>query len=44
MYRNIQGFAFKVFQKCSSWVSRIGAVQMFFLTPNRNMFAKKFVK
>ena len=25
-------------------VSRNGAVQMFFLTPNRNMFAGKFVK
>ena len=27
-----------------NWVSRNGAVQMFFLTPNRNMFAEKFVK
>ena len=42
-FRNIQTFAFKVLQECSSWVSRNGAVQMFFLTPNRNMFAGKFV-
>ena len=41
--RNIQTFAFKVFQKSSSWVSRNGAVQMIFLTPNRNIFAGKFV-
>ena len=44
IYRNIQTFAFKVFQECSSWPSRNGAVQMFFLTPNRNMFTGKFVK
>ena len=44
IYRNIQTFAFKVLQECSSWVSRNGAVQMFFLTPNRNMFPEKFVK
>ena len=44
IYRNMQTFAFKVLQKCSSWASRNGAVQMFFLTSNRNMFAGKFVK
>ena len=44
LYRNIQTFAFKVLQKYSSLVSRNGATQMFFLTPNRNMFAGKFVK
>ena len=44
IYRNIQTFAFKVFQECSSWASRNGAIQMIFLTPNRNMFAGKFVK
>ena len=44
IYRNIQTFAFKVLQECSSWASRNGAVQLFFLTPNRNMFAGKFVK
>ena len=44
IYRNIQAFAFKVFQECSSWLSRNGAVQMFFLTPNRNIFTAKFVK
>ena len=44
IYRNIQTFAFKVLQECSSWVSRNDAVQIFFLTPHRNMFARKFVK
>ena len=44
IYRNIQTFAFKVLQECSSWASRNGAVQMFFLTPNRNMFAEKFLR
>ena len=44
IYRNIQIFAFKVLQECSSWVSRNDAVQIFFLTPHRNMFARKFVK
>ena len=39
--RNIQTFAFKVLQECSSWSSRNVAVQMFFLTPNRNIFAGK---
>ena len=43
-FRNIQTFAFKVLQECSSWVSRNDAVQIFFLTPHRNMFARKFVK
>ena len=41
IYRNIQRFAFKVLQECSS---RNGAVQISFLTPNRNMFTGKFVK
>ena len=44
IYKNIQTFAFKVLQECSSWASRDGAVQIFFLTPNRNMFAGKLVK
>ena len=44
IYRNIQTFAFKVLQECSSWASRNDAAQMFFLTPNRNKFAGKFVK
>ena len=30
IYRNIQTYAFKVFQKCNSWESRNGAVQTFF--------------
>ena len=37
--RNIRTFTFKVLQGCTSWASRNGAVQMFFLTTNRNMFA-----
>ena len=44
IYRNIQTYAFKVLQEYISWASRNGAVQMFFLTPNRNMFTSKFVK
>ena len=31
-------------QECSSWVSRNDAVQIFFLAPNRNTLAGKFVK
>ena len=38
--RNIQtSFAFKELEECSFWASRNGAVQMFFLTPKKNMFA-----
>ena len=46
IYKKIQTFAFKVFRECSenAWASRNGVVQMFFLTPTRNMFAGKFVK
>ena len=33
--RNIQTIALKLLQECSSWASRIGAVQIFFLTPER---------
>ena len=44
IYRKIQAFTFRVFQECGSWPSRNDAVQMLFLTPNRNMFAGKFVK
>ena len=44
IYRNIQTFAFKGLQESSSWVARNGALQIFFLTPHRNMFARKFVK
>ena len=43
IYRNIQTFAFKLLQECSSWASRNGAVQMFFLTPNRSISAGKMV-
>ena len=34
-YTNI---CFQVLRECSSWASRNGAVQMFFLTPTRNIF------
>ena len=44
IYRNIQTFDFKLLQECSSWASRTGVVQIFFLTPNRNMFVGKLVK
>ena len=44
IYRNIQTFDFKLLQECSSWASRTGAVQIFFLAPNRNMFVGKLVK
>ena len=44
IYRNLQTFAFKVLQECSSRLSRNDAVQIFFLSPHRNMFARKFVK
>ena len=48
IYRNIQAFAFKVIQECSSWESRKGPVQLFFLTPKKKkkkkMLARKFVK
>ena len=39
----MQTFAFKVLQVSSSWASGNPAVQMLFLTQNRNMFAGKFV-
>ena len=44
VYRNIQTFAFKVLQESSSWASGNGAVQMFFLTPNRSIFFWKILK
>ena len=44
IYINIQKFAFKVLQECSSWASGNIAAQIFFLTPHGNMFAEKFVK
>ena len=34
----LQAFSFQVLRECSSWASRNGAEQMFFLTPTRNMF------
>ena len=40
----MQAFTLKVLQECSSLASRNGAVQIFFLTLNRNMFTGKFVK
>ena len=43
IYKNIQTFAFKVLQESSYWPSGNGVVQIIFLTPNRNIFAGKFV-
>ena len=43
IYRNMQTFALKVLQKCRSWATRNRAVQMFLLTPNRNIFSGKFL-
>ena len=43
IFRNIHIFAFKMLQESSSWASRNGAVQIFFLTLKRNMFTGKFV-
>ena len=43
IYKNIQTFAFEVFRKCSSWASRNGAVQMFFLTRTRNSLQENWV-
>ena len=40
-YTDIYIFGFKELEECSSWASRNGTVQMFFLTSNRNMFAGK---
>ena len=34
----------KCFKNAGSWASRNGAVQMFFLAPNRNMCARIFAK
>ena len=44
IYRNMQAFAFKVVQECSSWESRKGVVQLFFLASKQKMLARKFVK
>ena len=44
IYRNIQTFAFKVLQECSSWMWRNDEAKMFYLTPHRKMLAEKFVK
>ena len=38
IYRNMQIFAFQVLQEHSSWASKNGAVQMFFLIPTRKIF------
>ena len=42
IYRDIQTFAFQVLWECSSWASRNGAVQMFFLTQPKIMFLAVF--
>ena len=43
IYRNIQAFALKVLQECSSWAARNGPVEMFCYN-TRNMFSETFVK
>ena len=44
IYWNVQTFVFQVLRECSSWTSRNGSVQKFFLRATRNMFTGKFVK
>ena len=41
IYWNIQTFALQVLWECSSWAFRKGAVEMFFLTHTRSIFARK---
>ena len=43
MYRNIQTFAFKVLEESSSWAPENNALQISFLTLNRDMFTGNFV-
>ena len=38
VYSNRQTFDFQMLWECSSWASRNGAVQKYFLTPTRNLF------
>ena len=45
VYRNIQTFDFQMLRECSTWMSRNGAVEMFFsffVTPTRNVFLDVF--
>ena len=44
MNYDIMTLAFQVLRECSSWPSKNVAVQRFFMTPARNMFAGKLVK
>ena len=37
-------FVFRMLRECSSWAFRNGVVQMFFLTPTRNILGGKFAK
>ena len=43
IYRNKWTFAFKVLQECSFGRQETMECKCFFLTPNRNMFAGKFL-
>ena len=43
IYRNKRTFAFKVLQECSFGRQETVECKCFFLTPNRNMFAGKFL-
>ena len=42
IYRNIQTFAFKMLQECSSWAIRNGAVQFFSDSKQKHVFWKTF--
>ena len=45
VYRNTQTFDFQMLRECSTWMSRNGAVEMFFsffVTPTRNVFLDVF--
>ena len=44
IYRNIQTFAFKELEECSSWASRNGAVQMFFWHQTETCLLEKIFK
>ena len=39
-----KNFVTEIYRKCSFWAFRNGALQMFYLTPTRHMFAGKLVK
>ena len=42
IYKNIETFAFKMLQECSSWAIRNGAVQFFSDSKQKHVFWKTF--